>query len=201
MDLIRFRAWLAKQLDGANTNTLTAEGKHGLCFRFTGSQYFTIASLAPATAFGFSFLFKLSSFTANDRIIDYQDGGPSGGFSIVLSGTDSVVFSIRNGATQVASITKTGLALNTWYHCVVSYAVNNVNMWIDNVLAGTDTSATMSAPTQTVTVGRRSASASNFFNGYIEALKYFDRALVTADVQELYDTVRRQFILDGSPLA
>jgi hypothetical protein len=59
--------------------------------------------------------------------------------------------------------------------------------YINGTLFGTDTSGTMTAPTQTLTIGRRSAAATNPYSGLIEDFVFVnDRAMTATEVATLY---------------
>lgn len=132
---------------------------------FNGSSGYMTSTVVPdPTGFNFSMWYKLNKNVVNDRLIDYSDSGPSGGMNLTVVGGNRLGFGIYNGGSITSNLS-VNLAKGTWVHVVGTYKVNEVNLYVNGVLIGTDTSTTMSAPTQTLTFGRRSAAASNYFGG------------------------------------
>lgn len=128
------------------------------------SGYMTSTVVPDPTGFNFSMWYKLNKNVVNNRLIDYSDSGPSGGMNLAVVGGNRLGFGIYNGGSITSNLLA-NLANGTWVHVVGTYKVDEVNLYVNGVLIGTDTSTTMSAPTQTLTFGRRSAAASNYFGG------------------------------------
>lgn len=124
---------------------------------------------------------------ANDRLVDWSDSGPSGGFALVFptGGVDLVQFNVRNGATSEAGINSSALTQDVWYSVCATYTVNSAILYLDGTSQGSDTSVTMTIPTQTVTIGKRSAAATNFFTGQVDDLMTFNRVLTPTEVSNL----------------
>ena len=144
----------------------------------------------PTTAFTVAFwMYKNGPQDNNDRVVDWQDGGPINGFTFVLLEPSKTIQFVIGGATEQARIGGVGiseLAENTWYFIVGTYAVNDTRFYINAVSVGTDNSCTMvPAATTTVSVGKRTAG-SNYMRGAVDDLMIFNRALTQQEITDLY---------------
>lgn len=149
----------------------------------------TFSGFTPSSDnFTASMWIKYKSMTINDRFLDYQDGGPSGGFTFNSSTTTfkKMNFAIRNGGSSVASLTTPQIELSIWYHIVGVYSDDNVYIYLNGRNVAEDLSANMSAPTQTLTLARRSATATNYFNGLLADFIFWNRALSRSEVEDVY---------------
>lgn len=129
---------------------------------FNGTSSLMTSPVAPSpTGFNFSMWCKVNKNVTNDRIFDYSDSGPSGGANLLVTSGSRIAFSIYNSASLDAILAST-ISPGTWTHIVGTYKANEAKLYVNGLLASSDTSITMTAPTQTLTFARRSAAASNY---------------------------------------
>lgn len=131
---------------------------------------FTLPFTPSVTAFGFGFWLRPTTLTSAARLIDYSDGGPSGGFTIQVNSAQPqsrLEYVIYNAGTQQANLLGQ-IKLGQWVHIGATYSSNNAKFYINGVNVATDTSCTMTAPTQTLSICRRSNGSSNFFGAEID---------------------------------
>lgn len=184
----------AKDFSGNNKPaTLTAvtgqvDGKRGKATRFNGSSSLMALTdfTMPTAAFSVGCLLKKASTPdANDRFIDWSDSGPSGGFNFTTS-SEKIAFTVYNSTTATANIQSGDLTPGTYYLLVATFAPNSAKFYVNGVQVGsTDTSCAISLPTQTVTVMRRSAAATNFSAGDMQHLFICNQVLSAAEIARL----------------
>ena len=178
---------------GVATNITLGEGLIGKCFNFDGSSSSVQLSNTtfPSTDFSVVLLAKRNGTQdVNGRLVDYGASGPNGGFNItwLAANVNKLNFGIYNAAVQVSSIsTDSELSDNSWYLLVGTYTSNSAKFYLNGVQQGvTDTSVTITAPAaQSVTIGRRSAAASNYTKGSVQHLAIYNTVLAQADITTL----------------
>lgn len=180
-----------RTLNGTITGaTLGQAGKVGRAYSFDGvSDFLTLPVTIPTTTLSVGFIYRRTGTEdASDRVLNWTDGGPSGGFDISHQGVDpdKVQIIIRNGGTSTADISTNALTLNEWYFIVFTYQVNEFKFFSNGSQLGvTDTSVTMSTPTQTLTAMRRSDSSTNFTKGDMQHLFVVDGVLTAEQIKKM----------------
>ncbi len=157
---------------------------NSITFNGTSSDVVTIGNSYQISTAGFTIelWYNSTTWTSNARVVDYQDAGPSGGVTIVQAGSTGVLqVAIRNVGTTTAALNTAALTDGVWYHIMVAFDGTISTLYVNGVQAAQDTSTTMSAPTQTVTIGRRSATSTNFFTGSIAAFRIYGRSLTSTE--------------------
>lgn len=168
--------------------------------KFNGSSDLLTLPFVPSpTGFCFGIWVKLNAKNTgtNQRIIDYAAGGPNGGFQFGESG-GNINIGIQNGASVDGSVTYNKEITSLWNFYVVTFLPNSLVLYRNNVLVGTDTSTTMTAPAgQLVTLGRRSSSAVQWFSGILKNLVFHNTTtLWTSD--EMLNLYTKNIIPSGS---
>jgi hypothetical protein len=81
--------------------------------------------------------------------------------------------------------------LNTWYHVAGIREVDTVRLFVNGVqvqkIATASSSISYGSPTNFATIGARVATG-EYFNGYMDNLRIYSRALTRAEIFELYTT-------------
>ena len=129
----------------------------------------------------------------------------SGGRYISGKSTDEWVIYFEDGSTAprvymedvspVVLIADTSLNLNQWYHVAFTYdkdgGSNNRKIYINGVLDKQDT-ATGALGTSTLPflIGAYSTTPVNLFNGSIDEVRIYNRALSATEIQKLYDLTK-----------
>jgi hypothetical protein len=104
--------------------------------------------------------------------------------------TFTVAISAATGRTQRYS--KTVPVLNTWYHVAGVYnaAAKTLDIYVNGVLDNSVLSGTVPAsqslPNVNVNIGRRSGGL--YFNGIIDEVRIYNRALLAAEIQIVMST-------------
>lgn len=138
---------------------------------FNGSSDFLTLPITPSvTGFNLAFWAIKRNHVGNARIIDCQDGGPSNGFTIVEENAGLPQASaVTNNGADTARIIKS-IPNGRLFHMAVTHNGTELNVYINGVLAGTDTSAVYTATGQVLTIGRRAPSTLNYWNGKLGEL-------------------------------
>ena len=98
-----------------------------------------------------------------------------------------------NGNSMTQRYSTTARALNTWYHVAGVYdaAARTLNIYVNGVLNNGVLAGTVPAsqfdPAQSVFIGRRSSGGFHF-NGTIDELQLYNRALTASEIQTVMDT-------------
>lgn len=161
---------------------------------FNGSsQYVTLDNFVPATAsFSLAFWLKPNAIAANNRLVDWQDSGPANGFTIttaVVAGSpNNIQFAVKNVSTTVAAINSGTVLTGRWSFVTATYEVNSVKFYINGAQVGsTDTSATMTAASATLTIGRRAGSSANYTACMMDEFMFWNsKVLTAAEIAALY---------------
>lgn len=154
--------------------TLAQDGILGKSFSFDGiSDSVTFPLTVPTTQLSFGFLYKRNGTNdVNDRIVDWSDAGPSGGFNILhpSGAADKVGFNIFNTAANEATIlSDNNLSDSVWYLITGTYLQHSAKLYINGVQNGsTDTSVTMTSTSQTLRIMRRATATTNFTKGSVQ---------------------------------
>lgn len=162
---------------------------NSIVFNGTNSDVTVTGFKVNATAFSVCFWYKPTAAVLNARVMDQQDSGPANAWAIIhaTGGDPNVQFVIRNAGSTVAGITSTNMVLNAWNYVAVTYAVNEVKLYVNGIQQGvTDNNATMTDSTAVLTIGKRSGSAANYATGNICGVQIYNRTLTGSEVRKLF---------------
>jgi Concanavalin A-like lectin/glucanases superfamily len=176
----------------------TANGKIGRAITLDGSgDYITGTSgtnTAPVSLAAWIFPVAITAGAGQQVYSDTADR-----LALQLESTDPkhVAFAIWNGSTWIIPYHATILPTNTWTHLVGTYDGANVRLYVNGIEASNSPQAATgtSALNGTFYAGMH-YSAINSFNGRIDELRLYSRALSQADVTALFqftgDAVRKK---------
>jgi hypothetical protein len=110
-------------------------------------------------------------------------------------GDNQLEFSSDGGST-IAGISLTNLKTNTWMHIVaVRNSSNQVTFYVDGVQKGTpnQASGTPSGGATDTSLGYNSDSGGNYWNGLIDEVRIYNRALSASEIARLYNSTQSKF--------
>jgi hypothetical protein len=181
--------------DGTATNVTYGTGVFGQAGVFNGSSsYIDTNFTVPAiSSYSASVWFKTSVTGTNKTILcDANSAGQdrSMRLSVIINTSNNFAISLGNGSTSFFndSISASSYLNNTWHNLVVTYSGTTIKLYINNSLINTYTS-TVSAGTlgtQTLKIGRIGDFNGFYFNGSIDQVRIFSRALRPYEVEALY---------------
>ncbi len=171
-----------------STTTSPVLGKLGQALNFNGtSQYVNIPSpagsvLDATSTFSVAAWVKVHSHVANDRIVEkYWASSYELGINNSGSG-DGFAFDVGYGTIAT---NHNGIPIDQWVHVVGTYDGLNIDLYENGVLTGTATTTPQTGSGAAVTIGS-TAGGGNYFNGQIDDVRIYSRALSASDVMQLY---------------
>ena len=176
------------------SNVTYSTGKFGQCAVFNGSsQYITTGVDSSDISMTNTSFSCWVNFTATSGTIMDNGGAASTGRGLILeTGSGYIVWQQANGTGgQSTSITSASNSYNdgNWHHVVGTIDGNRVmKLYIDgNVESSTPTAnSSATSPLYTLEIGRRAFYNSQYFNGSIDQVRIFNRALDGDEVFKLY---------------
>jgi hypothetical protein len=159
--------------------TWTASGKSGGAFEFNGTQYFDTNANFSNYPLTFSAWIKRIGFGDQEIFA----GAGYDGWGVKIGGNNAVLLT----KTGVNDVTSTGTITDTtsWHHVAVTYDGSNVDFYIDGSPAGTAPYTDSFTSTGNYLVGSWSGGY-DFFNGYIDDLRVYNRVLSDTEVSDIY---------------
>lgn len=185
-----------------NGTTTYAAGKinNGAVFNGT-SQYFnlTAGTLGIANAWTIAGWFNSDALTAQDKIFSCRPAsGDANEIRLQIDDTDATKLAIvamhssGSGTGYKVYRGDTELSNSTWYFGAATWDGTNLKLYVngeeetttktvDGTLVMTDTSRPLG-------IGSLSISASNLWDGMLDEIGYWSRALSSAEISELYNS-------------
>jgi len=176
------------EFDGTLTNMNTAGNgtsgwssscKFGGCLKFDAHDDYVDTSATPSAVEStwMAWIYPVLEAGTEQHIVD---GGSSAQFYISTS--DNLRFEV-NG---VGTVTGIELQNNTWQHVVVVYSGSSVTLYQDGNETGSGTLTGISPAA--IEIGRM-ASSSNYFNGSIDEVRIYNKALIADEVNATYNSI------------
>lgn len=200
--------------------TLGAEGAVGSAISFDGTDDFLQSDIPTVdTSAGFSVAAwaKLSKMPTTAAVIATQPGNNSPGFELYYSqGLDRWVFNQYTADTAAATPVRAmasvpgGVHPDEWVHLAGTYSAGShqLSLYVNGALAGTTAYSTAWDARRGLQIGAGSIDGrpTSYFPGIIDDVRLYDKPLVQADVNRLYNkqpiaagrTARAVFPLDES---
>lgn len=152
---------------------------------FTYSLWVNISAL-PTSGNYYSAL-SIGNGTTDQAILLANNPGPGHrGFSVASYNSD---------LTNIGGSVQTGVwpTLNRWYHVVMARSVSDLSLYVDGVLVKS-VSVIGKSPGYSVGgggyagfIGKRNGAIAQSFNGKIDDVRIYNRALSAAEISQLYD--------------
>jgi hypothetical protein len=187
----------------AATDSVTAVKNNGLSFDGVGDFIATPNSLGSETALTFAGWFKTADWSNGGNpftsIIAYsKDSGSDGiaGISYQNGGLNAYFF-VRNASdVNLNANTSGALPTNEWVHIAGTYDGANIRIYINGVLENSQPqTGLLFNGNNTIAIGSKwnngtypTGNVSFPFNGDIDDVRIYDRALSTAEIEDLYIT-------------
>ncbi len=187
------RGTVAKDSSGnGNNGTLTGGptrqiGKFGGDLNFDGvDDYVVTNSFNLPNTFTVSAWVKPASQPAN--YLRIAETSYANGFYLGLDTTDDPGYKwIVNNPTSPFGTAEGGtLTFGAWTHVVGTYNGTTGVLYVNGVNVGSDTFNDPGSDTNVVTIGRNNPLAMEYFNGEIDDVRIYKRALSATDVNNLY---------------
>ncbi|MDX6767580.1 MAG: LamG-like jellyroll fold domain-containing protein [Candidatus Methylacidiphilales bacterium] len=191
----------------------------GRALRLNGSNsYLNIpdaATLEPGSAFSLSYWFKANSYnTAGAGLVSKRDAPTTNNsFTTFLQGNPldaaykKISVDINGNTSRFTSSTQ--FALGTWYHVTVVYdgtqpAAQRARLYVNGLLDATASEPFTSVPDypSAIKIGLTHAGASTWFDGAVDDIRFFQRALTDSEISSLAGTLNiAPLVSTGTPPA
>jgi len=119
------------------------------------------------------------------------------GYNLALSqnGDDGTISGeIADASTDNTILSTQGFGDNNWHHVVFNWDGSFLRLYVDSVSAATPVAQTLTPVSNVydLYVGRLAYSYVRFFNGLIDEVRVYNRALSATEIQELYKAGTRK---------
>ena len=189
--------------DGDVTGATWTTGKINNGLDFTGgNHYVNVGMKSFGSSFHtstLSFWIKTSHSTGTERITSsYNSGSTDLSYDISINNNELQIYSRdTNGKRLLGYIDFSDYTNDVWHHVVVvlEWDSNNVDIYVNND-SKTITYETQESPTSSadfdfdLTIGARNlrGTIDSFYNGLLDEVAIYDRALSSDEVSELYNS-------------
>jgi len=158
----------------------------------------TSLGITDASNFSISYWFNTNSVTQDNQSVIWANGSNAGarfgsGINSSSQGGDtSVYFGVGTSSFTYVNSGTSAFTANTWVHVVcVKSSTTGMSLYVDNVLKATNTGAT-GAASSTATAdnrigGYKTTAESSWFNGSIDQVRVFNKAISASEVTALYN--------------
>ena len=158
-----------------------------------GIAYVDIPMTVSSMNLSVSIWFKANTLANCARLVaNSHTDADNKGFQLVLcGGGGSGIFDIGNGTKNVQAPWTLPISAGTWYHYVGVYNGSTILAYLNGaqVAAASAVSGSIAASGLDVDIGRNPAYSNvDFFNGTINDVRIYNRALSAEEVKQLFST-------------
>lgn len=174
----------------------------GKQYSFTGTQWIDLGIGTSQIATNQITVAAKIKLTANvaqqQRIINKQFTNSAGNWGLEIFGrsycgaacgstTNALNFHINNGGGINCSDNTTNLAAGTEYHVAATYASSLISLYVNGALVKTcpTTLAIPSSINAPLVIGKTASESFFYFNGNLDEVRFYDRALQASEVASL----------------
>jgi hypothetical protein len=163
----------------------------GKCLSFNGSNQYLSASdniNYSNNAFTVSAWIKPNNITTCRQTIVSSKEAQGAGF--VLAQPEGACNKIRlwaniNGVWQYVDTAST-ITTGQWYHVAGTFNGSALTIYLNSIPTTASFSGTLSNASGPTTIGARNSNDQHFFNGLIDEVRIYNRALDSTEIQQLY---------------
>jgi len=173
-------------------DTAWKPGKFGSCLSFDGNgDYVQVSNPGSISYLTISvWIYGITWSNSYPRIVDRVYNGQ---FSFYVWASEqklSWALSTVGGSVDRARDTTVPISLHTWQHCVLTYDGVSAKVYLNGMLketVSTGLSGPLSSSSSNVRIAERvDAGGTRAFNGFIDNVMIFNRALTAGEIQQLY---------------
>jgi hypothetical protein len=168
----------------------TTEGKVGGALKFTGPYNYVQIQDSPSLDMTNEITIAAwinPSWTGNNRILQKSSGGGDNQYRLLKEWGDNMVFHLPGLSPDRLEFV--GLPpLGEWTHLAATYDGSSMKVYYDGVVAGEmDASGQLGTSDGTLTIGTKheTAPAGDEFNGMLDDVRIYNRALSVSEIKQL----------------
>lgn len=184
----------------APTTGAVSDGDSALTFAASSSQYATIANAAVFQSASFTVEAWVKVANNGGAILANSNNGTATGWELVAGSeldpdtflpTGNMLIQLRDASNGTA-VNSSAFAPNTWVHVAVSVGGGTMTMYLNGVESGSRAGSPVGTSGVPLLIGAYSGPVFDpasfyFFDGAIDELAFYDRALSAADAQAHYE--------------
>ena len=178
--------------DGTLVNGPTwVDGKYGKALSFNGSDDYvsTPLSLNTVPKTYEAWIYHPTISGGWKWIIGNDNGNYNGHFIVTNGSTAKFEFVYCYPSTCDSYPSNSTLSPNQWYHVVASVSSTNVKIFINGILDKEYSELSIGTVSGVShVIGKHSAVSSYYFNGIIDEVRIYNRALSAEEISDLYGT-------------
>ena len=170
-----------------NTNTGSVAGKINTALDFDGGDEWVWLPAISVLPRNFSIVcwFNADDITQNQRL--YARGSGGNDISIRLTGSQAYGIVGADGGGTVSGSVSSTLSSATWYHAVLTFDGLLLRLYIDGVKEAEDAANTYVDADAISAAMSSIAGSSEFFEGPLDDVRIYDRALTEKEIKALYN--------------
>ena len=181
-----------------NSPTWVAGGQSGGALEFDGNDYANAVLNVSESAYASSMWFKADG--DNRGLYSVHDGNPTGGSADRLIWLTGDNLGARTWNNEIITTSALDVADAQWHHVVHTFGgtEGGQKLYVDGVLAASGSKANSDFTAQTsVTIGFANDGTNDWFDGLIDEVRIYDRAMTAADVTALYGAGQTVYFNDA----
>ncbi len=141
--------------------------------------------------FSVSFWFKSDSAGGDERLVGKGEGGGLPGFALYNDSFGDTNFLVSDGTSSI-TLSGSGYQDNNWHHVTAVRSGNSFELYIDDVMVDSGSASIGSVDNDQDLIMGASSGGATEYDGLLDEVRIFDRALSTADIGELYIDVNNK---------
>jgi len=164
------------------------DGIVGKCLDFDGTTQYVTSSTSPSVSGNFSISVHIkrqgTGSGLNNTIIDVGNYTANNGFGLWINDSNELTWRINQDYNHYSVGIPT---LDTWRHYVLVYNGTTVKVYEDGIeIYTTNYSTNPTVVTNYMRAGKRESTNNEYFNGLIDEVRIYNRALTPSEVKALY---------------
>ena len=105
---------------------------------------------------------------------------------------------VYDNSFKVLSCPASGLSSGIWYHIVITISSNNLRMYINGILVDENNVFILTSHPYNLNIGANYSGTDKFFNGSIDDVRIYNRALSETEIKTLYNSYNPKIVMKTS---
>ncbi len=172
-------------------------GTGGNALKFNGTNNFVRTGIIPASdSFAISIWFKTTTVRNGDRL--YWGHGTNRAI-LANSGTGgNLTWYVQTNVTNTGyKVTADRFVLNEWNNVILQYTGTQVESFINGVQDSVTENITGRSNASAFNLGTNYNNTSNWYNGTIDDVRIYSRALTASEIQTLYAQTKDNYLAEN----